>query len=105
MNTTLLPKRRALRSPVRLEDAVMDSLPALSGSAVKVYVCLASHRKWSTGRMDPSRETIRRETGIKRLDTISASIVDLERHGLITVSRRTSGGGRNSYTLSVGQQQ
>jgi len=77
-----------------LPRPVLAALPGLSGSAMKVAVALAAHMN-EEGVCWPSRDRLSAASGVKDSHTIARSLKELERAGLLRISR---GRGRTLYS-------
>jgi len=83
-------KRRRFRQ-LRLllhHGLILDHLAGMSGSECKVYIVIAMHANWHTGRAAPTFETISSITGIRDHRTIRSAIDSLEQRGLIKLEFR-----------------
>lgn len=79
--------------------AVVERIPELGKAAVLVYLLLAYHADWKTGKCRPSISCLAREGGFRRT-TVCEALGTLESHGLIKVERGR-GGAVNEYTLTT----
>lgn len=69
-----------------IAEESIAALPALSGSAAKVLVALASFME-KDGWCSPTREEIGKRAGINRLATISKAVGELKKAGLLDIER------------------
>ena len=92
--TTTPPRWTWFRVPTRL----VEKLPTIGDTAVRIYLVLASHANRQTGVAFPGVETIAQEAGIGDRAT-QYGLKALERAGLVAVERSVGREHHNTYRL------